>query len=109
MVMFQLPSTAILVSPASRQPEWLLGKLFCGGIAHLAAKPNWRLGASSPDAAGHQDAECDILYRERRELGAEQHYRDVERPQLHVAAHRGGDGAAAEHEQQRSRSISRGG
>src|SRR6185437_6551746 len=40
MVMFQLPSTAIMVSRASRKPEWFSVQAFFGGIADLAAEQN---------------------------------------------------------------------
>ena len=51
---------------------------------------------------GHEHAEGHVLDRESRDLGAEQHHGDIDRPQLDVAGHGDRDRAQPEREHQRS-------
>src|SRR4051794_11961043 len=93
MVMFQFPSTAIVLSlrhrcfaPAMSQHP---------GGAQEAWGRSRRSGARGADPAGDQNAERDILHGEGRDFGAECDHRDIERPQLDVAGRGHRDHAGA--------------
>src|SRR5206468_8569965 len=114
MVIFQFPSTAIFVSPTflPGKPEWLarsaqldrrysLSRHTSPTVSSilLTRISSGALGGRA-DPAADQNTKRDVLNCEGGNLGADQHDRHVERPQLHVAGHRDAHGAGAEHEAQ---------
>src|SRR5258708_4870866 len=91
MVMFQFPSTAIDVSSTLvRKTGMVLGSGWLGRRYSASRRlcpivGRTRSGAGGANPVGDEDAKRDILHGKGCQFRSDQHYRNIQRPQLEVA------------------------